>query len=95
MACQLMLSFRGTPSGKGSHDEVARRIALNGQCWVEKSKSQQRSFRRNDANISAWRREDLQAYMFRLYLEFARLISPDRDNGAMVSNCSASRKSFG
>jgi hypothetical protein len=35
---QLTSSFRGTPSGKGSHDEVARRIALNGQCWVEKSK---------------------------------------------------------
>ena len=30
-------SFRGTLSGKGSHDEVARRIALNGQCWQEKS----------------------------------------------------------
>jgi beta-1,2-xylosyltransferase len=29
--------FRGTPSGKGSHDEVARRIALNSQCWVERS----------------------------------------------------------
>lgn len=37
-AAELMTSFRGTPSGKGSHDEVARRIALNGQCWVEKSK---------------------------------------------------------
>lgn len=31
-------SFRGTPKGKGGHDEVARRIASNGQCWVEKSK---------------------------------------------------------
>jgi hypothetical protein len=32
-----MISFRGTPSGKGGHDEVARRIALNSQCWVERS----------------------------------------------------------
>lgn len=38
-ATELIDSFRGTPSGKGSHDEVARRIALNGQCWVEKSRS--------------------------------------------------------
>ena len=30
-------SFRGAPGGKGGHDEVARRIALNSQCWVERS----------------------------------------------------------
>ncbi|KAL7421975.1 cryptococcal xylosyltransferase 1 [Cryptotrichosporon argae] len=63
----IMSFFRGTPMGKGAHDEVARRIALNGQCWVERT----------------WRREDLQAYMFRLYLEYARMVSPDRDSGKM------------
>lgn len=63
----ILAFFRGTPKGKGGHDEVARRIASNGQCWVEKT----------------WRREDLQTYMFRLYLEFARVMSPDRDNGKM------------
>ncbi|ODN80875.1 beta-1,2-xylosyltransferase 1 [Cryptococcus amylolentus CBS 6039] len=63
----IMTFFRGNPSGRGGHDEVARRIALNGQCWVERT----------------WRREDLQAYMFRLYLEYARLVSPDRDTGKM------------
>ncbi|KAI5453780.1 cryptococcal xylosyltransferase 1 [Naganishia albida] len=63
----ILAFFRGTQKGKGGHDEVARRIASNGQCWVEKT----------------WRREDLQAYMFRLYLEFARVMSPDRDNGKM------------
>ncbi|ORY32933.1 hypothetical protein BCR39DRAFT_522439 [Naematelia encephala] len=63
----IMAFFRGSPSGKGAHDEVARRIALNSQCWVERT----------------WRREDLQTYMFRLYLEYARLVSPDRDNGKM------------
>ncbi|WVF71389.1 beta-1,2-xylosyltransferase 1 [Kwoniella sp. CBS 6097] len=63
----IMSFFRGTPSGRGAHDEVARRIALNGQCWVERT----------------WRREDLQSYMFRLYLEYARLVSLDRDNGKM------------
>lgn len=35
-------------------------------------------------NLTAWRREDMQAYMFRMYLEFARVVSPDRDNGKMV-----------
>lgn len=80
---KLMPSFRGTPSGKGSHDEVARRIALNGQCWVERSMFQSQ-LQRKQADIPAWRRDDLQAYMFRLYLEYARLISPDRDNGKMV-----------
>ena len=39
-----------------------------------------------DANVLAWRREDMQAYMYRLYLEYARLMSTDRDNGKMVSN---------
>jgi beta-1,2-xylosyltransferase len=79
-------SFRGTPSGKGSHDEVARRIASNGQCWVERSEWYPSCVSSNSSDYSsAWRREDLQSYMFRLYLEYARLISPDRDNGKMVS----------
>jgi beta-1,2-xylosyltransferase len=33
----ILAFFRGSPSGRGSHDEVARRIARNGQCWVERS----------------------------------------------------------
>lgn len=28
----------------------------------------------------------MQSYMFLLYLEYARLVSPDRDNGKMVSS---------
>lgn len=63
----ILAFFRGSPKGKGGHDEVARRIASNGQCWVERT----------------WRREDMQAYMFRMYLEYARLMSPDRDTGKM------------
>lgn len=63
----IMSFFRGSMDGKGGHDEVARRIALNGQCWAEKT----------------LRYEDLQVYMFRMYLEYARLTSPDRDNGKM------------
>lgn len=63
----VLAFFRGSPSGRGSHDEVARRIARNGQCWVART----------------WRREDVEVYMFRLYLEWARLVSDDRDNGKM------------
>lgn len=33
----VLAFFRGSPSGRGSHDEVARRIAKNGQCWVDRS----------------------------------------------------------
>ncbi|KLT40707.1 Cap3p [Cutaneotrichosporon oleaginosum] len=65
----ILAFFRGSPTGRGSHDEVARRIARNGQCWVERT----------------WRSEDLEVYMFRLYLEWARVVSDDRDNGKMVS----------
>lgn len=83
----VMAFFRGTPKGKGGHDEVARRIASNGQCWVERSE-----FRSPLPSpvpslpltlCVAWRREDLQTYMFRLYLEYARLMSADRDSGKM------------
>lgn len=35
----ILAFFRGTPKGTGGHDEVARRIAKNGQCWVERSES--------------------------------------------------------
>jgi beta-1,2-xylosyltransferase len=66
----IMAFFRGHPGTlRGSHERVARRIASNGQCWVERT----------------WRKEDMQAYSFRLYLEYARLVHPDRDSGAMVS----------
>lgn len=64
----IMAFFRGHPSNlRGSHERVARRIASNGQCWVERT----------------WRKEDMQAYSFRLYLEYARMVHPDRDSGAM------------
>lgn len=74
--------FRGGLDGTGGHDEVARRIARNGQCWAKKSE-------RLVAPLTlAWRTEDQQIYMYRLYLEYARLMSPDRDTGKMVGGCS-------
>lgn len=67
----ILAFFRGHPeNGRGIHDRVARRIASNGQCWVERT----------------WRKEDMQAYAFRLYLEYARVVHPDRDTGIMVSS---------
>lgn len=58
---------------------------MNGQCWVERSEQHHiLIFASLLMARIAWRREDLQSYMFRLYLEYARLVSPDRDNGGMV-----------
>ncbi|KAF9267963.1 hypothetical protein L218DRAFT_995514 [Marasmius fiardii PR-910] len=55
--------FRGDSNGKGSHDELARKIARQGREWS-------RTF---------WRREDMVAYFFRLMLEYARVMSPNRE----------------
>ncbi|KAJ8584607.1 glycosyltransferase family 90 protein [Rhizopogon salebrosus TDB-379] len=55
--------FRGGFGGEGAHDDMARKIATAGREWSKKY----------------WRREDLTAYMFRLFLEYARVSSLDRD----------------
>lgn len=88
-------SFRGSPgSSRGAHDRVARRIASNGQCWAETM------WRAEDhivygaasirpllpplANSLSANPRTLVPAAYRLYLEFARLVSPDRDTGEMV-----------
>ncbi|GAA94666.1 glycosyltransferase family 90 protein [Mixia osmundae IAM 14324] len=58
----ILAFFRGTPEGRGSHDELARQIALAGQKW------ERRHLR--------W--QDAESYQFRLALEYARLWSDDR-----------------
>lgn len=50
------------PDGK-HHDEVAKKIALDGKEWAEK----------------VLRHEDMQIYVFRLLLEFARICDDKRD----------------
>ncbi|KAG8887721.1 Glycosyltransferase Family 90 domain containing protein [Tulasnella sp. 332] len=55
--------FTGTPSGRGAHDAMAKRIGSNAVEYVRKH----------------WRREDMEAYVYRLLLEYARMMSPDRD----------------
>ncbi|KAL5485021.1 hypothetical protein ACEPAI_7663 [Sanghuangporus weigelae] len=59
--------FRGDITGAGNHDELAKKIALAGSKWAS----------------TFWRQEDATAYMFRLLLEYARLISLDRDAMSM------------
>ncbi|KAF8625394.1 hypothetical protein AX15_005400 [Amanita polypyramis BW_CC] len=46
------------------HEDLARRIAKAGREW----------------SLKYWRREDLTAYMFRLFLEYARVMSTDRES---------------
>ncbi|GAA6040182.1 hypothetical protein JCM8097_004167 [Rhodosporidiobolus ruineniae] len=54
----IMTFFRGTPEGQGSHDELAKKIGLAGKHWAR----------------DHWRKQDMAAYMFRLILEWARLL---------------------
>ncbi|GAA5858013.1 hypothetical protein JCM1840_001002 [Sporobolomyces johnsonii] len=56
--------FIGAPDGTGAHDQLAKRLAANGKTWADKH----------------WREADMAAYMFRLYLEYARLIGRDEKN---------------
>ncbi|GAA5821220.1 hypothetical protein JCM3770_006880 [Rhodotorula araucariae] len=54
----ILTFFRGTPDGKGAHDELAKKIGLAGKHWAR----------------DHWRKQDMAAYMFRLTLEWARLL---------------------
>ncbi|KAG7089382.1 hypothetical protein E1B28_011072 [Marasmius oreades] len=59
----ILVFFRGDPNGNGSHDELAKKIALQGREWSK----------------TFWKREDLVAYFYRLILEYARVASPNRE----------------
>lgn len=62
----MILSFlRGPPDDPDAgFDEVAKALAVNGKCFVNRM----------------FRVQDLQAYMFRLFLEYARLIAPEGED---------------
>ncbi|KAG8870069.1 Glycosyltransferase Family 90 domain containing protein [Tulasnella sp. 331] len=60
----IMTFFRGNPGGDGTHDSIAKTIAMQGRAW----------------SLTFWRRVDMDAYMFRLFLEFARVLSQDRES---------------
>jgi hypothetical protein len=58
----IMTFFKGDPySGRGSHDDMAERIATAGRLWTEDN----------------WRWVDMQAYLFRLLLEYNRVMQRD------------------
>ncbi|KAG8893491.1 F-actin-capping protein subunit alpha [Tulasnella sp. 403] len=59
----VMSFFAGSPDGHGRHEDLAEKIGMRGAEFVRRH----------------WRREDIQAYMYRLLLEYARAISPDRE----------------
>ncbi|KAJ7596214.1 glycosyl transferase family 90-domain-containing protein [Mycena floridula] len=58
-----LVFFRGDINGKGAHEDLAKKIAKEGRQWSK----------------TFWRREDLVAYFFRLILEYARVMSLDRE----------------
>ncbi|KAJ9094728.1 hypothetical protein QFC21_005886 [Naganishia friedmannii] len=59
----VMLFFKGESAiGNNGHDDLAREIAMEGKTWSQ----------------TYWRREDLIAYQFRLFLEYARLMTHDQ-----------------
>ncbi|KAG8961623.1 Glycosyltransferase Family 90 domain containing protein [Tulasnella sp. 419] len=55
--------FRGDFRGQGAHDELAESIALGGRNW----------------SLNYWRNEDMVAYQFRLFLEYARVYGIHRE----------------
>ncbi|KAK4056641.1 hypothetical protein OIO90_002193 [Microbotryomycetes sp. JL221] len=54
----IMTFFRGSPDGKNDHDELGRKIGLQGKQWAQ----------------DHWREQDMASYMFRLVLEWNRLL---------------------
>jgi hypothetical protein len=58
-----MQFFRGDEQGNAGEEAMAQKIAEQGTAWSR----------------SSWRRVDMTAYMFRLYLEWARLVALDRE----------------
>ncbi|GJN88899.1 hypothetical protein Rhopal_001870-T1 [Rhodotorula paludigena] len=58
----IMAFFRGAPEdGRGNHNHLAEKIATQGKEWAE----------------SHWRWVDMQAYLFRTLLEYARIMNRD------------------
>ncbi|KAG8987720.1 Glycosyltransferase Family 90 domain containing protein [Tulasnella sp. 427] len=61
----IMAFFKGDIDGMGSkgHDDVAAQIGSAGRSW----------------SVTYFRKEDMIAYAYRLFLEYARVMSPDRE----------------
>ncbi|GAA6063633.1 hypothetical protein JCM10212_002594, partial [Sporobolomyces blumeae] len=60
----VMAFFKGDENGKGAHDQIAKEIAYAGKAWAEKH----------------WRWVDMEIYMWRVLLEYARIMGRDDKN---------------
>ncbi|KAM0753101.1 hypothetical protein T439DRAFT_378824 [Meredithblackwellia eburnea MCA 4105] len=60
----IMAFFSGDLDGKNAHEDLAKAIARQGKEYTAKH----------------WRYQDMEAYFFRLALEWARLTAPDRSS---------------
>lgn len=61
----IMAFFTGSPGEPGlAFDETAKALGQNGKCFVQRM----------------FRYEDLQAYMLRLFLEYARIVADEGDD---------------
>ncbi|KAG2123705.1 glycosyltransferase family 90 protein [Suillus cothurnatus] len=59
-----LIFFRGDPSGHGAHEDLANKIAGRAREW----------------SLKFWRKEDMVAYLYRLLLEYARVMDENRDS---------------
>jgi hypothetical protein len=59
----VLAFFRGGPKGEGAHDDLGKEIAVAGKDWAR----------------NYFRYEDMEAFTFRQYLEYARLFADDRE----------------
>ncbi|KAG7440347.1 uncharacterized protein BT62DRAFT_1080961 [Guyanagaster necrorhizus] len=57
-----LVFFHGDLKGDNNHDDLARKIASAGRDWSH----------------TFWRKEDMTAYNYRVFLEYARVMSTDR-----------------
>jgi len=60
----ILAFFIGTPDGKGGHDALGEKIAMAGKNWAR----------------DHWRKEDMASYMYRLLLEWHRILSREADD---------------
>lgn len=66
----IMEYFLGYEDSVPGHDEVAKKIAMDGKAWAEK----------------VLRKEDMQVYVLRLLLEYARISDDRRENMGWVED---------
>lgn len=65
---EYFLGYKGKDIERKGHDEVAAKMAREGKEWAEK----------------VLRREDMQVYVFRLLLEYARVTGNEREKMGWV-----------